>query len=237
MDEEEEFFAWLDGELSGDEAKAFEARVAADPDLARRAEQHRLLRARLSQAFDPIAEAPVPARLSALLGTNSGQPVDLAEARQRREAKRISWRPPQWASLAATLVIGVALGTMVNRQGEGPVTVENGKLYAAASLGRELDTGLASAPSKASVRIGVTFRDQAGAICRSFTGLQAGGLACRDGERWQLRGLFPAPAVQDGEYRMAAGSDPELAALISATISGEPFSATDEKSAKARGWR
>jgi len=237
MDEEEKFFAWLDGELTADEAKAFEARVAADPDLARRAEQHRLLRARLSQAFDPVARAPVPTRISALVETDSREPIDLAEARQRREAKRRSWGPPQWSAVAATLVIGIALGTMVNRQSEAPVTVEEGKLYAAASLGRELDSELASAPSKASVRIGVTFRDQAGAICRSFNGPQTGGLACRDGVRWQVRGLFPAPAGQGGDYRMAAGSAPELAALIGATISGEPFSAVEEKSAKARGWR
>jgi hypothetical protein len=87
------------------------------------------------------------------------------------------------------------------------------------------------------VRIGLTFRDQSGAICRTFTGEQSSGLTCRDGSDWRLRGLFAAPEGQAGDYRMAAGTDPNLAALIDSTIAGEPFDAAQEQAAKARGWR
>jgi hypothetical protein len=83
----------------------------------------------------------------------------------------------------------------------------------------------------------MTFRDQSGAVCRSFTKPEASGLACRNGGRWQVRGLFAAPEGQSGPYRMAAGMDPNLAALIDSTISGEPFDAAQEKDAKAKGWR
>ena len=38
---DERFYAWLDGELSGDEAAAMEARVAKDPELARLAREDR----------------------------------------------------------------------------------------------------------------------------------------------------------------------------------------------------
>jgi hypothetical protein len=36
---------------------------------------------------------------------------------------------------------------------------------------------------------------------------------------------------------MAAGMDPNLAALIDSTIAGEPFDAAQEKSARNKGWR
>ena len=56
MTEEEQFFAWLDGELKCDEAQQVAARVAASPELTRRAEQHRGMVANLRQAFQPVAD-------------------------------------------------------------------------------------------------------------------------------------------------------------------------------------
>jgi anti-sigma factor RsiW len=44
---DETFFAWLDGELHGDEAAKVSAEVAADPALAAKAEQHRAMQQRL----------------------------------------------------------------------------------------------------------------------------------------------------------------------------------------------
>jgi hypothetical protein len=67
-----------------------------------------------------------------------------------------------------------------------------------------MDIQLASAPS-GDVRIGMTFRDQAADICRSFTASSSSGLACRDNGRWQMRGLFGAPEVQLSDHRMAGG--------------------------------
>ena len=84
--------------------------------------------------------------------------------------------------------------------------------------------------------IGLTFRDQAGEICRSFMQQSASGLACRSGGRWQLKGLFAPPEGQGTNYRMAAGMDPNLAALVDSTMAGEPFDAIAEKAAKQRGW-
>jgi hypothetical protein len=83
----------------------------------------------------------------------------------------------------------------------------------------------------------VTFRDHSGAICRSFTQAGSSGLACRKDGAWQVRGLFAAPEGQTGDYRMAAGTDPQLAAMIGSTIAGEPFDAAREKTAKDNGWR
>jgi hypothetical protein len=229
--EDDTFFAWLDGELPSDEAARVEAEVAKSPELTRAAEQHRAFQARLKRAFDTVAEAPVPARLRP-----RAEVIDFAAAkRARRPGHWVS--AAQWAAMAATLAIGIFAGTMMSPGSSGSVEVRGGKLYAAASLNRALDTELASAPANGPVRIGLTFRDQSGALCRTFTDPQSSGLACRDGSRWQLRGLFAAPEGQGGSYRMAGGMDPSLAALVDSTMAGDPLDAAQEKGARNSGWK
>jgi hypothetical protein len=232
--DDEKFFAWLDGELSEADALEMEARVALDPRLSKLAEQHRALGARLKSAFDVVSQAPVPGRLAA--AAHPQGVVDFAAA--RRERVRWRWAPlPQWAAIAATLVLGVGIGTLVRQPASTPVELQGGRIYAASGLRQALDSELASAPAGGDVRIGITFRDSSGSICRSFTGSQSSGLACRDGDRWRVRGLFSAPEGQGTDYRMAAGMDPNLAALVDSTMAGEPFDAAAEKSAKQHGWR
>jgi hypothetical protein len=234
---DEKFFAWLDGELSAGEAADIEASVAADPHLAELAEQHRAMQRRLKGAFDAVAEAPVPERLGAAVRPPEAEVVDFGAAKRLRAARPWS-SPPQWAALAATLAVGILVGTMAQQQRtDAPVEVKGGKMFAAAALDHALDAGLASEPARDSIRIGLTFRDQAGAICRSFTQSQSSGLACRNGDRWQLRGLFAAPEGQGSAYRMASGMDPNLAALVDSTMAGEPFDANQEHAARQKGWR
>lgn len=236
MVNEETFFAWLDGELSAEEAARVEAEVAADPELARLAGEHRAMRSRLSHAFDTIAEAPVPEELVAATRKPDAQIIDFSAVKQKRKAQ--GWNSlPQWAAMAATLALGIFVGTQVPTPSHAPVEVQDGRIYAASALDEALDTELAGAPSKSPVRIGMTFRDEAGEICRSFTQSAASGLACRNGDRWQVRGLFAAPEGQGGTYRMAAGMDPNLAALVDSTMAGEPFDAVQEKAARKTDWR
>jgi hypothetical protein len=231
MTEDEKFFAWLDGELGPTEAAEMEAKIASDPKLVRLAEQHRALASTLRGAFDPIADSPVPERLKQALRP-SAEIIDFAASRKLRSLPSI----PQWAAMAATLALGVFLGTMMPQRGVAPVEMQGGQIYAASALNRALDTELASAPA-GDVRIGLTFRDRGGEICRSFTARASSGLACRSGGRWQLKGLFAAPEGQASDYRMAAGMNPNLAAMVESTMAGEPFDAAAEKAAKARGWK
>jgi hypothetical protein len=230
---DEAFFAWLDGELDPAESARVEAEVEADPELAAKAERHRAMRRKLAAAFDPVLAAPVPPWLRELRPVPDV--VDLASVRESRIARRWSGVPP-WAAVAATLAIGIFVGTMAPHRSDAPVAVEGGAFYAAAALDRGLTTQLASAPT-GDIRVGLTFRDQSGAMCRSFTAPAASGLACRDGNRWRLRGLFAVPEAQTGPYRMAAGPDPNLAAMIGSTMSGEPLDAAAEKAARDRNWR
>lgn len=232
---DEEFFAWLDGELTGAQAAAVEARVLADPDLARLADQHRRMSQRMRSAFDPIIQAPLPDELAEAAHTAPAAAViDLGHFRHKRATR--SFAPVQWFAIAASLVIGIVTGTTLN-PGAGPVRSDQGQLYAAASLEQSLDRQLASSQQGAAMRIGITFRDQAGALCRSFNGQRISGLACREGDRWQVRGLVGQPESAGGDYRMASGTDPQIASMVGAIIAGAPLNADEERAARDKDWR
>jgi hypothetical protein len=237
MSADEKFFAWLDGELEGAEAAEMAARVEADPELSMLADQHRAMQSRLRSAFDATSAAPLPERLRKTVSAASSNLIDLGEQRERRLRPKQFGGLPQWAMIAATLVLGIFAGTMVPGRGGSPVEIQDGQMYAASGLGRALDTQLASSPSGDAIRIGLTFRDSGGAICRSFSGPAATGLACRGDGRWAVRGLFPATEGQGSDYRMAAGMDPNLAALVGSTMAGEPMDAAQEQAARKNGWR
>src|SRR6478736_2123420 len=119
MNDDEKFFAWLDGELGPAEAAEMEAKVAADPELARLAGQHRALGSQLRSAFDPIAEAPVPERLQAALKP-SADIIDFGAAKRRRSMPMIA----QFAAIAATLAIGIFVGTRVPQGSDAPVQMQ-----------------------------------------------------------------------------------------------------------------
>ena len=131
------------------------------------------------------------------------------------------------------VAIGIVAGSMINRGQSGPVRQEGGQLVASGSLAQALDTRLASVPSNEGARIGLTFHDAAGDLCRSFTNDGAAGLACHHAGDWRIRGLFQAGEGQQSEFRMAAGPDPRLAELITATMAGEPLDADAERKALA----
>lgn len=235
MTADEKFFAWLDGELSGAEAEAMAERVAADPELARLAEEHKAMQSRLRAAFDLVSEMPVPDSVRRAVEPREAQVIDFGAVREKRRGwADFLW--PQWTAMAATLALGLFIGTMVAAP-DSPIEADDGRLYAAGALGEALDTQLARAPGGGEARVGLTFRDASGAICRSFTESQSAGLACRSGDRWQVRGLFASGGGETGEFRMASGMDPNLAALVESTMAGAPFDAEQEKAARAKGWR
>jgi hypothetical protein len=231
MIEDEQFFAWLDGELDDEAAARIAAQVSADPKLSARADEHRKLTAGLRTAFEPvITHAASPPRFE------PAQIIDFG-ARAKVGGLRGGFGIPQWAAMAATLALGLVAGNMLGDRSGAPVLNRDGMLVAAASLDQALDKQLASVGAPGEVRIGLTFRDRTGSICRSFNDGAASGLACRDDDDWRIRGLFQGGEAQAGDYRMAAGEDPRLAVLIDETINGEPFDAAQERAALDKGWR
>ena len=238
MTEDPEFYAWLDGELAPPEAERMAAKVAGDPALRTLAEQHRALGTRLHDAFDTVVTAPLPHALRAAAHRPSGEVVSFAAAKQARERRVVApvWR--QAAAMAATLAVGLFAGNLLfAERASAPIGQASGQFVAAAALKDTLSSQLASAPAGRGARVVLTFRNGSGAICRSFVDGPASGLACREGGEWRIRGLFQGAEGEQGAYRMAAGSDPALAALVDAQMAGDPLDVRQEAAAKANGWR
>lgn len=219
----ETLIAFADGELSEIERRRVEKAIAADPALADEVAVHRKLRERLAAHYAPVADAVVPARLTALLAEKV---VPLDAARERRATR---FAPQYWAAIAATLVLGLVIGGTLDRGGNDP-------LVASGRLEQALETQLASAqPADADVRIGLTFRSTDGAICRTFEQAALSAVACREGDGWRLRRAVSGPATQATQYRQASSA--EMAAAAQEMMAGEPLDAAGEKAARERGWR
>ncbi len=234
MTDEEAIFAYIDGELEGDERARVEALINADPAKQAMVADHRALAARLQSAFAKVAEAPVPPALADAVWAGSGV-VSLADARSRRDGRRWHWNVSQWAAMAATLVIGLLGGAIVSGGGSGPVAERGGRLVASGSLEHALSTQLASTQgSKAPVRIGLTFRNHSRAVCRSFVAEAVEGVACREKDLWLVRGMLAREAQTSGDYRMAAGAG--SLELVDGIIAGEPMDEAQERAALANGW-
>ncbi|MCB2065715.1 MAG: hypothetical protein KDE15_03630, partial [Erythrobacter sp.] len=94
----EELAAWADGEVTGARGEEIAAAVLADPELQAEVSAHRALKARLSAHFAPLAEAPVPDRLRALLADETAEPAQVIDFATAREKRR---QVPRWTWLAA----------------------------------------------------------------------------------------------------------------------------------------
>lgn len=243
---DELLLAYIDGELSREDRATVEAALASDPDVAERLHRHQAVGARVHAAFAPVAEEAPPERLVRMIKPAAAV-VSLEAARAKRDEpkpqpKAKTARPTmpinaRWGAIAAALVIGVGLGVFAPRPEAGLV---NGEMQATAVLRAGLDSKLASAPSgNGQIQVGLTFRDKNQTWCRTFTSRQgAAGVACRQGEGWQVRMIETGAPVQEADFRQAASAtSPAVLAAVEGLIAGEPADAATEKKAKASGWR
>lgn len=221
--------AFVDGELDDLTARRVERDAASDTALAAEIARLRALRSQLTAHYDPIAKEAVPERLRALLVADGKVDTSLDA---RRAIKRPRFEAMHWGALAASLVIGLTIGL----QPWGPtadVTSDNGVLVASGPLADALDTRLASnQAADASVRIGLSFRDNAGRYCRSFESGTIDGIGCRADGGWQLERT--RRGQPRGDYRQAASG--ELAAMAASMMVGEPLGAEAERTARDSGW-
>jgi hypothetical protein len=221
MTDDELAMAYADGELDPIAAKRFEKRMTDAPGLAAAVAAHRMLRARLQGGFAPIAEAPLPGRLTALLQSN------VTELRPKAPVARY-WRAA--SAMAACVVAALAIGHFWQ-----PAPTSADQLMASGSLANSLEQQLAGA--QGSTRILVSFRDRQGSYCRVFEAPAASGIACREKGGWALRRSQPSTSAGAGEYRQAASADAGLLAAAQEMMAGDPLTSAGERSAKASGWR
>jgi len=222
MTDDELAMAYADGELDALSAMRFGKRIAAEPELAAAVEAHRALRARLEAGFAPIAEEPVPDRLTGLIPTN------LAELRPRSRVATY-WRAA--TAMAACLVGGIAIGQFL----QPAPGVSGSPLVASGTLAQSLDDQLAGATGP--TRILASFRDTKGAYCRVFQGEAIDGIACRDHGGWALRRTQASEQAGKADYRQAGSAAPELLDAAQSMMAGEALDPAAERVAQAKGWR
>lgn len=225
----EELAAFADGELGEPRRSQVAAEVAQDQALAAEVERHRALKARLGAHFAPILDQPVPDRLAGLFGAGDGKVADFTAARQKREARR---GIPRWGWIAGpALAASLALAVILPGSGapEG---------YAGTELAIVLDERLVAeqAPGE-DVRVLLSFRDEAGAFCRAFSGAEQSGIACRDDTGWKLQLEGQGATGQGTDYRMAGADAAAIMARAQEMAAGPALDAADERAARASGWR
>jgi len=229
MIEDDLLMAYADGELDEVSRARVERAIAEDPALRGRLDQQRRLRATLAAHYGPTAEEEVPGHLRAMLETN---------------VVRFAPRPPSlplWrgvAALAASLVLGLALGRTLLAPAGGPIRIEHGTMVAQGPLAGALDMQLASAqPADAPVRIGLSFAAADGRLCRTFHSAALSGLACRGETGWQVMMTAAGVGGPRGDYRQAGSGSPLVAQAAQELMAGEALDAAGERRARDSGWR
>jgi hypothetical protein len=240
---EETLMAYADNELDSQTRTAVEAAMATDPEIARRIAQHKALRGKLRLAFDNVIEEPTPQRL---IKAARGVPAVRREGNviplRRKAPPPRAW--PQWASIAASLVVGVIIGQAVLRgSGNSTITSRDGRLVANGVLARALSEQLASTQTDQNpVRIGVSFKSKGGEYCRTFTMKESttlAGLACRDHDDWHVQVLEQTTSGPEGSaaYRQAGSEIPKsVRQAMDDNIAGEPLDANAEAAAREKNW-
>lgn len=227
----ETLIAYADGELDPIMAKRVEKAIAADPALAAQVEQHRQLAASLQAAFAPIAAAPVPPAVEAML-RESANVTSLTPRPARFE--RLFWM----GAVAASLVAGLLAGPLVLPREGSDIAMHDGTAVASGEVARALAMQLASVPNPdARVRIGVTFRDETNRYCRTFQSGPTGGIACAQGESWRIERLYGGMPQQGGAYRQAESSMARMMGDVQTMMADEPLDAATERAARDAGWR
>ncbi|HXC58605.1 MAG TPA: hypothetical protein VN645_04760 [Steroidobacteraceae bacterium] len=235
--------AYVDGELDADAAARLAADSRHDAVLAARIAQQRELRSLLRGTFDPVLEEPVPQRLrDALTASAPGAAVTPIGAAQKQRARaRPAWALREWGAIAATLVLGVLIGTLVMRQPGGlPLEMAQGRLVARGKLDTALSSQLSGSAPDAAIHVGLSFRAANGAYCRTFS--QRGGpagIACRNARRWSVQLLDgSAQAEAAGDYRQAGSAlSPAMLGAITALGGGEALTTAQEQQQLSVGWQ
>ncbi|MBS0373934.1 MAG: anti-sigma factor [Proteobacteria bacterium] len=244
--DEETLMRYVDGELDAEQHAALARRLASDPPLAARIAALEQQRDRLQRAYGAELSEPVPAALRAVLAAPApaAAVADLAQRRARGAARARRWAGREWAAMAASLALGVIAAQLWSAGRAGPeLALGAGGLVARGRLAAALSEQLSGEGDAGSgVRIGLSYRDRAGAFCRAFV-LQGArpvsGAACRVDGSWRVGVAVASPAAgASGELRTAASElAPAVLRAVSDDIDGEPLDASAERAGRAAGWQ
>lgn len=247
LDDDTLLSAWLDGELTDDEADRITERLAREPALMRRLEAMKSADDATRQAFERLDEQPMPAAVLEMLGAGASQPSAKVLAFPGRMARSFAQLPVALAASVA-LVAGFLVSNVLREAPTDPYGITPAGIVAAESdLHELLEHGISAEPQQfaggATGRLVLTFEDKAGDWCRHLVvdggehGVQ--GVACRRGGSWQVEALtFGGGVDAGGPFRQASGSTPAAVDSAIDTLIGprDPLGVDEEKALISSTW-
>lgn len=224
---DEQLSAYLDGALSGDHLRAFEARMGVDPKLAARVAELKANDAFIGSAFAPLAAAPFDEATLARLGLGPTVPQAAND------------NPPWWRGRALPLVggslaAGLALVLVLTGR---PAAPNDGGLSVALDTtpsghAAQLADGSAISPR-------LTVRAADGRWCREYGRGDAEVLACRGKSGWEKIGEAHGqqPSASGGVVLASGDSQAPLDPLYTQIGASDPLDAGAEAKAIAGKWK
>ena len=250
LTDDELLSAYIDNELTPEQADTLAERLAAEPPLMRRYEAMRGGDAAVREAFRQVDETPMPASvLDAIERSRATAPADNVVRLPVRGVRRFFEMPVAIAASVA-LVAGFIGASLFRPTGPLPYEAD---MLAAGNVPTEsgLYDLLESTPGGESVDIAggsaevlLTFEDVNGDWCRQLrvaaTDRSVHGIACRRGTGWQLETISLGDAGAPGGQYGAASSDTPAAvdtAVDSLIGDGIPVEIDEENSLISTGWK
>lgn len=153
-------------------------------------------------------------------------------------------RPGLAAGLAASLVLGLMIGTSLDlgrfAAPDADVVEQDGRLLASGDLAKGLQTQLASNQGEdAALRILTSFRNEAGQFCRVYSDSASAGIACNASGDWVLERTMAQVPTHGASpaYRQAGSAEAELMQTAQGMAQGDALDAEAERKALSEGWR
>lgn len=249
--------AYLDDELSPDDAMRLQDRLAEDPALAQRLEDMRSANLSARSAFRAADQLPLPQGVLDLLA-DKGADRSQSKSDDRRIARfpqrglQRFFRAPVAIAASVALAAGFLAGEMLQRGQDADLpavpTLYSTEIPTTSELHDFLESAVSGAPrvlpSGVSGRLLLTFENRDSDWCRQLQlaaekgSVQA--LACRRNGVWQMEAVVYGASASPGSQYEAASSQsfPALDAAIDEQIgAGEPLGPEAESSLIANGWR
>jgi hypothetical protein len=228
---EEQLMAYLDGGLPPDEASKVIMALSQDPDLRKLMEDELTVRHSVAVAFAPVIAQRVPDRLLRPFE----RPAPRAHSQWFSCYFMQGWNVKTALPMAASLAIGLFLGgnlfsTSTSRPSGGFASLNSAVVEA-------LDEQMAAVQTpQDQVQIGISFTSLDGAVCRTYQDAAHAGIACRDGEQWQVRLLAKVETGRAGVMQQANSAPALVMSAAQEMILGEPMDAQQEQAARNAGW-
>jgi hypothetical protein len=243
--------AWVDDELDAAQRAMVSSVLAGNPALSRRAEEMRLARDLLREAFPLRPDVSVPAPIEAAANR-------LAEACAQRPSRRrpqslFQRRRWRYAFVAGLVLCVAASVSYLAWRGESESTLRPVTALMRIGPDTPLHRVLESTPSAevvnvsaedAAMRAVLTFRAKDGRFCREFEILASSGgstgIACRENGNWRaevLLGGAAAPPNSNYYTPAAAADESAVAEVVERLMEGDPLSAQQEARVLASDWR